>query len=80
MHEYKDAWVVYNKNRIRAIAGEYGISPILLAAVAWEELGGKAVSWKRPIYMGRRFDWSGPAWMDENLTITTAELSANYPI
>ncbi|AFK62754.1 hypothetical protein TKWG_13140 [Advenella kashmirensis WT001] len=70
LHEYKDAWIVYNKNRIRAIAGNYGIPPILLAGIAWEELGGKAVSWKRPVYIARRFDWSGPAWMDENLTIT----------
>jgi hypothetical protein len=67
---YKDAWVVYNKLRIISYANSHHIPPILLACVAWTEVGGKPDWIKRPVFELRSFDWSGPTWVDTHLTIT----------
>lgn len=67
---YKDAWSVYNKTRITESATQYSIPPLLLACVAWAEVGGKPDWTKRPAFEVRSFDWSGPNWMDKYMTIT----------
>ncbi|SEF24880.1 hypothetical protein ABL840_12165 [Variovorax sp. NFACC27] len=70
LSDYKDAWVLYNRLRIVAVAKKYQISPVLLGSVAWAEVGGKPDGSKRPMFALRSFDWSGPDWVDRNLTIT----------
>lgn len=70
LSDYKDAWVLYNRLRIVAVARKNKIPPVLLASVAWAEVGGKPDESKRPAFALRTFDWSGPGWIDRNLTIT----------
>jgi hypothetical protein len=70
LSDYKDAWVLYNRQRIVAVAKKHGIPPVLLGSVAWAEVGGKPDGSKRPAFALRSFDWSGPDWIDRNLTIT----------
>jgi hypothetical protein len=67
---YKDAWVLYNRLRIVATAKKYKIPPALLGSVAWAEVGGKPDESKRPMFAFRSFDWSGPDWVDRNLTVS----------
>lgn len=72
LYSYKDSWILYNRNRIRDAAGEAEIPVYLLAAVAWEEVGGKPDFVKKTIvYPIRDFDWSGPDWVDEHLTMSS---------
>lgn len=41
---FKDGWVSYNKAGIIGAAGRYGIPVLLLAAIAWIEVGGRDLS------------------------------------
>lgn len=41
LYLYKDAYIKYHKTQITRYAKEAGISPLLLAGVAWQEVGGK---------------------------------------
>ncbi|WP_230353949.1 hypothetical protein [Lelliottia sp. WAP21] len=41
LYLYKDAYIKYHKDLIIKYAKEAGISPLLLAGVAWQEAGGK---------------------------------------
>lgn len=66
---YKDAWVLFNRDRIRQAASKYGIPATLLAGVAWAEAGGAPDIQDSITFPVRAFDWSGPDWMDR-LTIT----------
>jgi hypothetical protein len=70
LDNYKDAWVLYNRQRIVAVAKKNKIPPVLLGSVAWSEVGGKPDGTKRPWFAFRTFDWSGPDWVDRNLTIS----------
>lgn len=70
LSSYKDAWVVYNRLRIAAAANLHNIPPLLLASVAWAEVGGKPDGVKRPAFLARTFDYNGPDWMDRNWTVT----------
>ena len=58
---YKDAWVVYNQNRIVKIAKQEKIPPPLLASVAWAEVGGKPDGTKKPIFIERSLQ----RWLNE---------------
>jgi len=53
LEAYKDGWVVYNKFRIKGAAEQHRIPPVLLACVAWAEVGGKPDGIKRPAFQGR---------------------------
>lgn len=53
LHAYKDGWIVYNKHKINGAAAQYKIPAILLASVAWAEVGGKPDGFKKPVFMGR---------------------------
>lgn len=53
LQAYKDGWVVYNKFRIKDAAQQHRIPPVLLACVAWAEVGGKPDGIKRPAFQGR---------------------------
>lgn len=67
---YKDAWVIFHAGRIKAAASRFQIPPVLLAGVAWIEVGGDLPVVDHLGHALRSFDWSGPPWVDRNLTIT----------
>lgn len=69
LENYKDSWVVYNRERIRQAAAKYRIPATLLAGVAWAETGGAPDVMDSVTFPVRAFDWSGPDWMDR-LTVT----------
>lgn len=70
IQRFKDAWVKHNKARIRLLAARYKFPPELLAGVCWIEVAGDPNFIDRVAFEVRAFDWSGPKWTDENLTIT----------
>lgn len=47
---YKDGWVVYNKSKIKDAADHHRIPSILIASVAWAEVGGKPDGMKKPAF------------------------------
>lgn len=67
---YKDGWVVYNKSRIQKAANSARIPIDLLAGIAWIEVGGMPDFVDSIAYPIRSYDWSGPDWVDNHLTIT----------
>ena len=67
---YKDGWIVHNKSAIKAAANSSQIPVDLLAGVAWAEVGGMPDIIDSIAYPVRSFDWSGPDWVDNNLTVT----------
>ena len=71
LEAYKDAWIVYNKQRIIDAAKANAIPVDLLACVAYNEVGGDPPFVKRNIVLPiRQFDYSGPDWMRKYLTLT----------
>lgn len=54
LYAYKDAYVVFNKNKIINNANNIGIPAELLGGVAWIEAGGKPESIKVHVYESRR--------------------------
>lgn len=70
VQKFKDAWVRHNKTSINLTSARYGFPPELLAGVCWIEVGGDPNFIDRVAFDVRAFDWSGPPWMDRNLTIT----------
>lgn len=70
IHKEKLAFIKNYKDVIIDAAEKYDIPPFLLAGVAYIEYGG-APMWIDDIAnLVRSFDWSGPEWVDNNLTIT----------
>lgn len=67
---YKDSWVLFNKHRIQAAAKEAKIPILLLAGVAWIEVGGDPDFIDSLIFPVRSFDWSGPDYIDNHLSVT----------
>lgn len=67
---FKNAWVKHNKQTIWTVAARYKLPPELLAGVCWIEVGGDPNFIDRTAFEVRSFDWSGPNWVDEHLTIT----------
>lgn len=78
IQKFKDSWVRYNKSNIRNEADNNNISPELLAGVAWIEVGGDPNIVDYIAYYIRAFDWSGPSWIDQNLTITNNPLKTSF--
>lgn len=71
--EFKDAWIVYNRERIVTTAKDAAIPADLLGGVAYAEVGGMPDFVKRDVMLPlRQFDWSGPGWVDRHLTVTKA--------
>lgn len=70
LDSYKDAWITHNKEAIKRIAASNKIPAELLAGIAWEEAGGDPSWADGAIYPIRRFDWSGPDWVDKHMTVT----------
>ena len=70
LERYKNGWVVYNRERIQAAARNARIPALLLAGVAWNEVGGKPDAMDSLAFPVRSFDWCGPDWVDRRLTVT----------
>ncbi len=67
---YKDGWITHNKSAINEATNSNQIPVDLLAGVAWAEVGGMPDIVDSIAYPVRSFDWSGPEWVDNNLTVT----------
>lgn len=70
IQKFKDAWIQHNKALIKKSAEKYNIPTELLVGVCWVEVGGDPNFIDRVAFEVRSFDWSGPQWVDQNLTIT----------
>jgi hypothetical protein len=53
------------------------IPALLLAGVAFVEVGGKDFT-DYPVFYVRSFDWMGPNWVDNNLTITKHPMYTSF--
>lgn len=71
LFRYKDGWVAYNRSRIQTAANSNRIPVELLAGVAWIEVGGMPDVVDSIAHPIRYFDWSGPDWVDNHMTVTT---------
>lgn len=69
LYRFKDMWVVGHKETILRYSRMYRLPPLLLAGVAWSEVGGKPDWIDVPVYEFRKFDHSGDPFL-EPLTIT----------
>jgi hypothetical protein len=69
IQSFKDAWVQRNKTKIIDCANAHRFPAPLLAGVCWIEVGGDPTFIDRAAFEVRSFDWSGPEWVDRNLTI-----------
>jgi hypothetical protein len=78
IQRFKDAWVHHNRMLIRAAATRYKMPPELLAGVCWIEVGGDPNFIDRVAFEVRSFDWSGPTWVDRNLTITSNPAKTSF--
>ncbi len=78
IQKFKDAWVRHNKDLIKRAATKQNIPPELLAGVCWIEVGGDPNFIDRVAFETRSFDWSGPDWVDRNLTITKNPVKTSF--
>lgn len=78
IQSFKDAWVQHNKVSIKTAATRYKMPPELLAGVCWIEVGGDPNFIDRVAFEVRSFDWSGPTWVDRNLTITNNPVKTSF--
>lgn len=78
IQRFKDAWVQHNRMFIKTAAARYGIPPELLAGVCWIEVGGDPNFIDRVAFEVRSFDWSGPPWVDRNLTLTKNPVKTSF--
>ncbi len=70
LFEKKKEYINNYKDVIYDAAEKYNIPVFLLAGVAFTEFGGDPMWIDDVAYGVRSFDWSGPDWVDEKLTIT----------
>lgn len=70
IQKFKDAWVMHNKTIIKSQAKNFSFPAELLAGVCWIEVGGDPNFIDKVAFDVRSFDWSGPGWVDRNMTVT----------
>jgi hypothetical protein len=70
LFERKTAFVEHYSNVLHSVADKYDIPVFLIAGVSFAEYGGDPMWIDEVAYPVRSFDWSGPDWIDENLTMT----------
>ncbi|WP_084883829.1 hypothetical protein [Pantoea septica] len=75
---FKDAWVKKHSYLIRSAALRYKLPPELLAGVCWIEVGGDPNIIDRFAFEVRAIDWSGPACIDRNFTITSPPAKTSF--
>ncbi len=78
IQRFKDGWVAHNASAIRVAARDQGFPAELLAGVCWIEVAGDPSGIDRLAFEVRAFDWSGPDWVDRNLTITNAPAKTSF--
>ena len=78
IQKFKDAWVQHNKELIKTSASQNKMPAELLAGVCWIEVGGDPDFIDRVAFEVRSFDWSGPPWVDRNLTITSNPAKTSF--
>lgn len=78
IQKFKDAWVSHNKAHIIKSAAAYNLPPELLAGVCWIEVGGDPSFIDGIAFEVRSFDWSGPQWIDEHMTITNQPAKTSF--
>lgn len=78
IQKFKDGWVQHNKVYINSVAKQHKIPPELLAGVCWIEVGGDPNFIDSVAFEVRSFDWSGPPWVDKNLTITKKPAKTSF--
>lgn len=78
IQKFKDEWVKNNKVTIDLSAKENLIPPGLLAGVCWIEVGGDPNFIDRVAFSVRSFDWSGPDWVDRNMTTTNVPQKTSF--
>jgi RHS repeat-associated protein len=69
--ERKSEFVSYYRHVIEDAAKKFDIPEFLLAGIAFTEFGGDPTWIDDIAEFVRSFDWSGPEWIDKNLTITS---------
>ena len=78
IQKYKDAWVKHHKEQIKDEAYMNDFPPELLAGICWIEVGGDPHFIDRLAFGVRAFDYSGPNWVDENLTMTNRPSKTSF--
>ncbi|EGM5038383.1 hypothetical protein IRT72_004823 [Salmonella enterica] len=75
---FKDAWVKNNSSLIKTAALQYKLPPELIAGVSWIEVGGDPNIIDRIAFDIRVIDWSGPDYIDKNLTVTSPPAKTSF--
>lgn len=75
---FKDTWVKKHSSLIRSSALRYKLPPELLAGVCWIEVGGDPNIIDRFAFEVRVIDWSGPAYIDRNFTVTSPPAKTSF--
>jgi hypothetical protein len=70
LRKYKDGWVRSHREAINSLSRQYDLPPVLLAGVAWIEVGGDPTEIDELAYSIRSFDHSADPFL-EPITITT---------
>lgn len=69
VQSYKDGWIVYNAEYIKCLSNQYSLPPLMLAGVAWKEVGGKPKTTDDLVFLGRTFDYHGNNVINKHFTI-----------
>ena len=78
IQRFKDGWVRHNKSLITSNAATYRMPAQLLAGVCWIEVGGDPNFIDGVAFEVRAFDWSGPEWVDRNMTVTRNPATTSF--
>lgn len=70
LFQQKEKFIEKYSDVINDAAEKYNIPAFLLAGIVYSEYGGDPMWIDNVAYNVRDFDWCGPDWVDENLTIT----------
>jgi len=70
IQNYKNAWIIHNKDTIKNAAIRYRLPIELLVGVCWIEVGGDPNFIDRMAFEVRSLDWSGPDYIDKHFTVT----------
>lgn len=62
LFRYKDAWIIYNRDRIATAATRHHIPKILLASIAWSEAGGMPDDIDSIAFPVRSLLWNDKWW------------------
>jgi len=78
IQQFKDLWVRHNKAFISDTARRYELPPELVAGVCWIEVAGDPSFIDRVAFEVRAFDWCGPDWVDQNMTVTNNPAKTSF--